>query len=108
MDCVLLHGTTQSPAGWDRLADALRRRGHGVETVDLPTGRPGLLAAGYARLAVEQTTARSPVVIAHSAAGCSCPRSPPRSTLSTSCGRPRRSRARSASGRTSRPTSTTS
>jgi len=27
---ILVHGTTHSPAGWDRLAAELRGRGHGV------------------------------------------------------------------------------
>jgi hypothetical protein len=28
MDYVLVHGTTQSPAGWERLAGILTERGH--------------------------------------------------------------------------------
>lgn len=39
-DFVLAHGTTQSPAGWDRLADQLRRREHGVTMIDLPVDEP--------------------------------------------------------------------
>jgi hypothetical protein len=37
---VLVHGTTQSPAGWDRLAGALRARGDQGTIIDLPAGQP--------------------------------------------------------------------
>jgi pimeloyl-ACP methyl ester carboxylesterase len=75
MDFVLVHGTTQSPACWDRLAAALARRGHRAETVDLPTDRPGLLAADYARLAAGQVGGKvdDPVVVAHSGGGLLLP-----------------------------------
>ena len=71
MDYVLVHGTTQSPAGWQRLTGALTRRGNRVQVVDLPTGQPGLLAAHYAVLAAGQVadTMDHPVVVAHSG-GC--------------------------------------
>jgi Alpha/beta hydrolase family len=71
MDYVLVHGTTQSPAGWQRLAGALTRRGNRVQAVDLPTGQPELLAADYAGLAAGQVagTMDHPVVVAHSG-GC--------------------------------------
>jgi len=46
---VLVHGTTQSPAGWDRLAAELRGRGHGVTTIDLPGDQPEWAPADYAR-----------------------------------------------------------
>ena len=71
MDYVLVHGTTQSPAGWQPLAGALTRRGHRVHAVDLPTGQPELLAADYAALAAGQVAGvvDEPVVVAHSG-GC--------------------------------------
>jgi pimeloyl-ACP methyl ester carboxylesterase len=71
MDYVLVHGTTQAPAGWQRLTGALTRRGHRVQAVDLPADEPGLLAADYARLAAEQVAGKAdePVVVAHSG-GC--------------------------------------
>jgi pimeloyl-ACP methyl ester carboxylesterase len=40
VEFVLVHGSTQSPAGWDRLAAALRTRGHYLTAIDLPPGRP--------------------------------------------------------------------
>ena len=43
---VLVHGTTQSPAGWDRLAGALGTRGHDVTAIDLPVNRPEWTVAG--------------------------------------------------------------
>ena len=55
---VLVHGTTQSPADWDRLADELRRRGHPVTAVDLPAGQPQWAPADYARhVAAQPVTA---------------------------------------------------
>jgi pimeloyl-ACP methyl ester carboxylesterase len=75
MDWVLVHGTTQSPAGWERLADTLGRRGHRAVTVDLPCDRPGLLADDYARLVAAQVgdTVHEPVVVAHSGGGLLVP-----------------------------------
>ncbi|KAA9158567.1 alpha/beta hydrolase [Amycolatopsis acidicola] len=73
MDFVLIHGTTQSPAGWGRLVRVLEKRGHRAVTVDLPTNRPELLSEDYARCAVEQTDVDSPVVIGHSGAGLVLP-----------------------------------
>ncbi|HUH67533.1 MAG TPA: hypothetical protein VLZ05_00745 [Mycobacterium sp.] len=34
-DFVLLHGTKQSPLGWERLATELQARGHASHLVDL-------------------------------------------------------------------------
>lgn len=75
MDFVFVHGTTQSPAGWDRLAAVLRARGHIVTTVDLPTDQPELSVAGYARLAAGQTGPPQDrrVVVAHSGSGVLLP-----------------------------------
>lgn len=75
MDFLLVHGTTQSPRGWERLAGALADRGHRVATADLPADRPELGAAEYARLAAEQVTGAvaNPVVVAHSGSGLLLP-----------------------------------
>jgi pimeloyl-ACP methyl ester carboxylesterase len=75
MDYVLLHGTAQSAAGWDRLVAALEDRGHRAFVIDFPVDQPDLLAADYARIAVSQVPAavREPVVLAHSGAGLLLP-----------------------------------
>lgn len=75
MDYLLVHGTTQSPAGWRPLAESLERRGHRVVTADLPTDQPDLLAADYARLVAAQVagSVSEPVVVAHSASGILLP-----------------------------------
>lgn len=73
MDFVLLHGTVQAPAGWERLAGALEARGHRAFTVDFPTGEPGLLADDYAAIAAGQVAVREAVVVAHSGAGLLLP-----------------------------------
>jgi pimeloyl-ACP methyl ester carboxylesterase len=74
MDFVLLHGTTQTPGGWDPLAGALARRGSRSVAVDFPVDRPGLLADDYATVAAHQAEdVRDPVVVAHSAAGVLAP-----------------------------------
>jgi hypothetical protein len=74
MDFVLVHGTTQSPAGWDRIVAALARRGHRGVTVDLWTDEATLDVGDYAQLAVAQVpTCNGPVVIAHSGSGALLP-----------------------------------
>jgi hypothetical protein len=72
---VLVHGTTQSPAGWDLLAGELRERGHGVITVEMPTGEPEWTVADYARHAAAQAgePGGSRVVAGHSGAGVLLP-----------------------------------
>lgn len=48
-DFVLLHGTTQSAVGWQRLVAVLEARGHAVRAVELassseePASLPGAL-----------------------------------------------------------------
>jgi pimeloyl-ACP methyl ester carboxylesterase len=74
VDVVLVHGTTQSPAGWDLLTAALADRGHRSQTVDLLAGGSDRTADGYAALAASQVSgASSPVVIGHSGAGLVLP-----------------------------------
>jgi pimeloyl-ACP methyl ester carboxylesterase len=72
---VLVHGTTQSPAGWDRLASALDARGHAVTAIDLPTDRPGWTVGDYAREAAGQAgePAGRRVLAGHSGAGVLLP-----------------------------------
>jgi hypothetical protein len=40
MDFLLVHGSTQGPGGYDRLAAALQDRGHRTVAADLPVDRP--------------------------------------------------------------------
>jgi len=72
---VLVHGTTQSPAGWDRLAGELRGRGHAATAIDLPTDKPEWMPVDYARDSAAQAAqaGASPVVVAHSGAGVLLP-----------------------------------
>jgi hypothetical protein len=73
-DFVLIHGTTQSPAGWTRLAAALERDGHPAHAVDLPTDQPDLIPEEYAQIICGQATgAVQPIVVAHSASGILLP-----------------------------------
>ncbi len=71
MDFVLVHGTTQSPAAWERVSASLAARGHRAFAVDLPVDQPDLLADDYARIAAGQVAddVREPVVVAHSGGG---------------------------------------
>jgi pimeloyl-ACP methyl ester carboxylesterase len=70
-EIVLIHGTTQSPAGFERLQLSLRARGHQAYAVDLPTDRPALLAGDYAQIIRAQVEPNviDPVVLAHSGSG---------------------------------------
>ena len=72
-DVVLIHGTTQNAAGFWRLSHALRRRGHRVLSMDVPSGLP--TAEACAEVLAEQLPADVdvPVVAAHSAAGLVLP-----------------------------------
>lgn len=71
---VLLHGTTQSPEGWQLLRGALAERGHRSFAVDLPSAED-LSADDYASLAQRQLVGvgPDPVVVAHSGAGLILP-----------------------------------
>jgi len=70
-----VHGTTQSPAGWGRLARVLSAGGHDVTAIDLPVDRPDWTVADYAREAAAQAGAPAGrrVVAAHSGAGMLLP-----------------------------------
>ena len=75
VEFVLVHGTTQSPAGWDRLAGALGARGHRVTLIGLPTGQPEWTVTDYAREAAAQAgdPAGRRVAVGHSGAGVLLP-----------------------------------
>jgi pimeloyl-ACP methyl ester carboxylesterase len=70
----LVHGSTQSPAGWDQLIPALAALGHEYLRVDLPTDRPDLGANAYAAI-IAQSLENFPgsIVVAHSASGLFLP-----------------------------------
>jgi predicted alpha/beta hydrolase family esterase len=73
-DVVLVHGTTQSAAGFWRLTEALQRQGHQALTVEVPSAAADSSTA-YAELLAAQlpTDLYRPVVAAHSAAGLLLP-----------------------------------
>ena len=75
MEFVLVHGSTQSPAGWDRLAGALNARSHQVTAIDLPPGRTEWTVTDYAREAAAQAgePAGRRIVVGHSGAGVLLP-----------------------------------
>jgi pimeloyl-ACP methyl ester carboxylesterase len=66
---VLVHGTTQSPSGWDRLVHELGRLGHRCATVDLAAIDGDRKSAGFAEDVAGQVDVRSPMVVAHSGSG---------------------------------------
>ena len=73
-DFVLLHGTTQGPQGWDRLADALRALGHRAHAVDLLAAErePAEACAEVVRAQLPRDLADA-AVVAHSGAGLLLP-----------------------------------
>jgi Alpha/beta hydrolase family len=74
MDFLLVHGSTQSPRGYDRLAVALGKRGHRTVAVDLPRARPEWTAERYAGAVRAQAQGLTePVLVVHSAAGALAP-----------------------------------
>jgi hypothetical protein len=74
MDFLLVHGSTQGPGGYDRLAAALQDRGHRTVAADLPVDRPEWTAGQYADLARGQAAGLTePVLVVHSAAGVVAP-----------------------------------
>jgi pimeloyl-ACP methyl ester carboxylesterase len=72
-DVVLVHGSTQSAAGFRRLADALERRGHRVHAIDVPSGPRDARAAAERIAAQLPDDLDRPVVAAHSASGLLLP-----------------------------------
>lgn len=67
---VLVHGTTQSPAGWAQLSEELIEDRHDVVAVDLHGLHADASAAAYGQLAADQVGAGSvDVVVAHSGSG---------------------------------------
>jgi pimeloyl-ACP methyl ester carboxylesterase len=73
VEFVLVHGTTQSPAGWDLLARVLEAGGHRCHRVDLATVDSGCPVAGYAEAVTGELSLRSPVIVAHSGSGLLLP-----------------------------------
>lgn len=74
MDVLLVHGSTQSPRSWGRLADVLTARGHRCVAVDFPVDAPEFSAAEYAAIAAEQAAGLDrPVAVAHSLGGLLLP-----------------------------------
>lgn len=73
-DIVLVHGTTQSAAGFAALVGLLEDAGHRAICVDVPSAA-GTSAEVCADLLADQVPAdvESPVVVAHSAAGLLLP-----------------------------------
>jgi pimeloyl-ACP methyl ester carboxylesterase len=71
---VLVHGTTQAPAGWQRTAAVLRGAGHEVYAIDLIGLHPNSTSGAYGEAAVEQIPGgRCDVVAAHSGGGLLLP-----------------------------------
>lgn len=76
----LVHGSTQSAAGWDRLVAELERRGHRTIAPALPANTPDASATVYADEIVRSLPgdASNVVVVAHSASGLFLPLVPAR------------------------------
>jgi Alpha/beta hydrolase family len=74
MDFLLVHGSTQGPRGYDRLAAVLQDRGHRTVAADLPVDRPEWTVEDYVSTAREQAAGLTePVLVVHSAAGVVAP-----------------------------------
>src|SRR5258708_38887288 len=74
MRVCLIHGSTQSPRGWDLLVHELMAWGVEATAVDLPVDRPTEGADFFAReVAKQMPRGEPPVVVAHSAAGLILP-----------------------------------
>lgn len=73
-DVVLVHGTTQTAAGYDRLATALSSRGHRPIAVALPSGTQDTAADHAERVAADlPRDLHQPLVVAHSGSGVLLP-----------------------------------
>jgi pimeloyl-ACP methyl ester carboxylesterase len=74
MSFTLIHGSTQTAAGWQRVAHALRASGHQVTSPDLPRHEPSWDLRRYAGFIAERIPADRPrVVVAHSFCGVFLP-----------------------------------
>jgi pimeloyl-ACP methyl ester carboxylesterase len=61
----LVHGSTQSPAGWKLLVSELESRGHRSVCVDLPTNEPDASANRYADVIADAVRGMdAPIVVA--------------------------------------------
>jgi pimeloyl-ACP methyl ester carboxylesterase len=70
----LVHGSTQSPAGWKLLVSEMESRGHRCVCVDLPVNEPDASANRYADVIGDAVGAmESAIVVAHSAGGLFLP-----------------------------------
>jgi pimeloyl-ACP methyl ester carboxylesterase len=70
----LVHGSAQSPMGWDFLVSELQALGHSCICVDLPVDRPEATATDYASvIGAAIDGADMPIVVAHSASGLFLP-----------------------------------
>jgi hypothetical protein len=56
----LVHGSTQSPAGWDLVLPELAKRGHGALCVDLPVNEPEASGKRYAGIIAGQLAQENP------------------------------------------------
>jgi Alpha/beta hydrolase family len=68
----LVHGSTQSPAGWRLLVSELEKRGHVCICPDLPVNEPDASATRYAAVIGAALNKRA-IVVAHSASGLFLP-----------------------------------
>jgi pimeloyl-ACP methyl ester carboxylesterase len=80
----LIHGSTQSPAGWARLVPELEKRGHRVVCADLPTDEPDASGRRYAEVVGDSLRAVNDpaILVAHSVSGIFLPLLPSRCSLS--------------------------
>jgi pimeloyl-ACP methyl ester carboxylesterase len=76
----LIHGSTQTPAGWALLVRELQRNGHDAFTVDLPVDESDAVASRYADVIAAEIRSRSNdvVAVAHSVSGMFLPLLPER------------------------------
>jgi pimeloyl-ACP methyl ester carboxylesterase len=70
---VLVHGSGQNAACWERVAAALTARGHDVAAPELPKHAPAWGLAEYAAHIARSITAPGAVVVAHSFCGVFLP-----------------------------------
>ena len=75
----LVHGSTQSPAGWKLLVSELEARRQQCVSVDLPANEPAASANRYADVIGDALRGmEAPIVVAHSAGGLFLPLVPAR------------------------------